>query len=71
MTFLAGRVIPFVSRLSEYAVANHIDKENKCYLTIFAWFISFNKDISRIAVLGTPSDSLLNSKWSSVSFKTT
>ena len=29
---------------------------------MFAWFISFNKDISRIAVLGTPSDSLESNK---------
>ena len=31
---------------------------------MFAWFISFSKDISRIAVLGTPSDSLESNKGS-------
>lgn len=28
------------------------------YLTTLGWFSSFSKDISLIAVLGTPSDSL-------------
>lgn len=30
------------------------------YLTIFGWRSSFNREISRIAVLGTPSSSLSN-----------
>lgn len=32
------------------------------YLTTLGWFSSFSKDISLIAVLGTPSDSLKKSR---------
>jgi len=35
-----------------------LKKKNISYLTMLGWSSSFSSDISRIAVLGTPSDSL-------------